>query len=406
MLASTRLSVISCVALAIAGCSALRGHHDDHDDMDKPLSEVPEARFASPELTQIERDDAAMRAAIESGNPAYLPTRSINSSFRAFAAGDKIKVHALDVGAGACIIVECPASTDVLVYDCGSLKRTSQDKTRDQVKQYVADLVGDAEPIVVMSHAHVDHVNLIPHVFSDIKARSIWVGGRQSDYGSGSDDDGNNSNLNAWIQGQVDEGAEFHHGFKAGFDNNGEAVHAMQCGDAETFILTVNNKPSVNADDNRRKHANNLLLLMRYGEFKAIFTGDAIGEVETAALDSYGALIRNTTLLFASHHGARSNDSNSEDWVNGVRPSIIVYSADTKKDYGHPKGEVVDRYREIGSLKKTKTHKIWKDPETEDSDKESTTLAEYVTELNGTLVIESDGTSQVKVTCSRAPDCW
>jgi beta-lactamase superfamily II metal-dependent hydrolase len=374
--------------------------------MDKPLSEVPEARFPSPERQQQDKEDAARRAAAEAHDPSHLPTHTINASFRAFAAGEKIRVHALDVGAGSCILVECPASNEVLMYDCGSLKRTPQDKTRAQARQYVEDIVGNAEPIVVMSHSHIDHTNLIPHVLESIKPRSIWIGGRETDYGSGTDDEGVVADLHDWIQRQTEDGVILHHGFTTGFDNGGEAVHEMQCGDAETFILSVNNEPAVSGDDNRRKHANNLLLLVRYGEFKAVFTGDAVGEAEGAALESYGALIGDSTLLFASHHGARSNDSNSIPWVNAVRPSIVVYSADTRPDYGHPKGEIVDRYRSGGTLKATKNHLIWKDPVASDSEKETTTLAEYVTELNGTVIVESDGASEVTVSCSRASDCW
>ena len=391
---------------AAGAVTASADHHvDSHDDMDKPLTKAPNANFPSPERELEDKQAALAKQAAESGDPSFLRTKSLNSQFRAFAAGDKIRVHSLDVGAGSCIVVECPASTDVLVYDCGTLKQTPLDLTDDQIKSRVAGLVQNSEPMIALSHAHADHVNLMPFVFDDTKVRSIWIGGLQTDYGSDTDENGLKSDLHAWISKKVAEGATLHHGFDVGFDNGGEAVSEMQCGDAETFILTVNNDPS-GAGDNRRMHANSLILLVRYDEFKAIFTGDAVGEAEAAAIASYGALVGDTTLLFSSHHGASSNNSNSDSWVDAVRPHIVVYSADTMPTYGHPKGVVVDRYRARGSLKTTKEHSIWTDPTELDSPKEATTLAEYVTELNGTITVESDGANKVTVECSRSPNCW
>ena len=118
------------------------------------------------------------------------------------------------------------------------------------------------------------------------------------------------------------------------------------------------------------------------------------------------ALIRDTTLLFVSHHGARSNDSNSDEWASGVRPAIVVYSADTKPDYGHPKGEVVKRYRDPGSLENGGRILSRSIRQSNSSAKETSKRAEYVTELNGTVIVESDGISKVGVTCSRSPNCW
>lgn len=402
----TKMSLAAIAVSLIAGCAATHRHdYSQDEDMDRPLAKAPQASFPSSPKQQREKQLEAAKAAEAANDPSHLPLQSLNT-FRSFSAGRPLRIHALNVGAGACIVLECPGSNDVMLYDCGSLKRSSTDLTKQQVRDYVLGVVKQTEPIVMMSHAHADHVNLIPYVLKDTKARSIWIGGLQTDYGSDADETGVKADLNAWIQGQVSNGVPLKHEFEPAFNNGGEPVDELTCGDAQTYILTVNAEPVAGANDNRRMHANNLMVLVKYGDFKAILTGDAVGEAEAAALGSFGALVGNTTLLFASHHGAQSYGSNSDIWASAVRPKIVLYSADTHPTYGHPKGAIVDKFRSLGSLKKTKPHLIWKDPKKDSDPKIETRLAEYVTVLSGTLVIESDGTRKVSVTCSLEADCW
>ncbi len=52
-------------------------------------------------------------------------------------------------------------------------------------------------------------------------------------------------------------------------------------------------------------------------------------------------------VLVAPHHG--SGSSSSPAFVAAVRPRYVVFSAGHRNRYGHPKGEVVQRYREAGA---------------------------------------------------------
>src|SRR5207249_10613421 len=67
------------------------------DDMDEPLAKAPNAKFRSPFQEQQAQEAAARRAAEEANDPSRLPAQSINSPFRAFAAGSPLRVHALNV---------------------------------------------------------------------------------------------------------------------------------------------------------------------------------------------------------------------------------------------------------------------------------------------------------------------
>ena len=59
----------------------------------------------------------------------------------------------------------------------------------------------------------------------------------ETDYGSGDDETGFQADLHDWIKGQVEKAVELHHGFKAGFDNGGEAVSEMQSKGSAKIVL-------------------------------------------------------------------------------------------------------------------------------------------------------------------------
>jgi hypothetical protein len=84
----------------------------------------------------------------------------------------------------------------------------------------------------------------------------------------------------------------------------------------------------------------------------ALFPGDAHGSTELYAkglLPGDRAFYK-TRLVMASHHGAESKSSNSDDWVSSIRPTDVVFSSGTNLTYKHPRKTIVDRYLDTFSL--------------------------------------------------------
>jgi len=54
-----------------------------------------------------------------------------------------------------------------------------------------------------------------------------------------------------------------------------------------------------------------------------------------------------STLLVAPHHGSKT--SSTEAFIRQVNPSIVIFTAGYRNHFGHPKPEVVKRYRVLGS---------------------------------------------------------
>jgi competence protein ComEC len=53
------------------------------------------------------------------------------------------------------------------------------------------------------------------------------------------------------------------------------------------------------------------------------------------------------TLLVAPHHGSKT--SSTEAFIRRINPSIVIFTAGYRNHFGHPKPEVVERYRVLGS---------------------------------------------------------
>lgn len=87
-----------------------------------------------------------------------------------------------------------------------------------------------------------------------------------------------------------------------------------------------------------------LVLLVRYGEFRALLMGDAPLSVEDAVLRSSPP--SDVDLLKVGHHG--SSTSTGEPLLERVRPEVAIVSVGRRNRYGHPSGSVLRRLRRNG----------------------------------------------------------
>ena len=83
-----------------------------------------------------------------------------------------------------------------------------------------------------------------------------------------------------------------------------------------------------------------MALLVRYGEFSVLLTGDA----ETEALDYLveSGAVPDITVLKASHHG--SDNGFTEDLLAAGRPEVVVISVGAGNAYGHPGEQALAAY--------------------------------------------------------------
>lgn len=92
----------------------------------------------------------------------------------------RFSIHATDVGTGLAVFVEGPDFT--LLYDAGS-NDDSRTGVNNRVLAYLAKLRPDIERIdhVVLSHAHKDHLRLLPDIFARYQVGQFSDSGRLYD---------------------------------------------------------------------------------------------------------------------------------------------------------------------------------------------------------------------------------
>lgn len=299
---------------------------------------------------------------------------------------DELRIHYLNIGAGTCTLVECPGpNAPPMIIDCGSLEATDADMDEDEARDYIQGILAEhaVAPNLVLSHADRDHYGWISHVLADTQVTNVWQGGNADDYSA----DG----FPEWIAGQT--GATVHDDLDENWHNGGEPLgDELDCGDAAVFVLTVNVGNS--------KNANSLVLYIEHEDFVATFTGDAEGTTETKARRNFDGMVK-TTVLSGSHHGARTHRSNSRTWAEATAAEVLIFSAG--RQFGHPQCDAIGRF--IASLAPAPAHPAQCGESFDYQPMFETDLAQYMTEINGRIVITSNGRSPLSLFCTGSQGC-
>ncbi|MCA9420571.1 MAG: hypothetical protein KC592_06125 [Nitrospira sp.] len=375
-----------CFTVALGGCAdwrdALQGYPNPEQWSPEggPTRIVPTVRERGLLDTRFPRGVLRLEPVLKGARPEYVET----------SLADELVIHVLNIGAGSCQIVQCPHSHRVIVMDCGSSGTSGDDLAGEQIVNYAQanDLFGhpETEILVVISHPDQDHTNKIPLLLEGHSPQSIWLGGAFDEY---------TGPIGGFLDQADEAGVPIYHGWPSNFHNRGHPIEGLQCGSANTYILTVNTDGSRNAQS--------MVLLLDYGNYRGIFAGDAEQDTEEAAYQAYGALMEDTTVLLASHHGAHTHGSNHEAWITATNPHIVVFSAGMR--YGHPRREVVERYQAVQDVTVPAHRLRWGLSSTEYEEGLTTQKPLYVTKENGAIVIRTNGRTW-RVECSLESGCY
>jgi len=101
--------------------------------------------------------------------------------------------------------------------------------------------------------------------------------------------------------------------------------------------------PPPHVNEQSQNH-NSLGLVLEYGAFRAMLTGDSeVGELQHF-LDMG---VPDVTLLKAAHHGAR--DAVSPAWLAATKPELVVISCGRGNPYGHPDAWALRYYEAVAA---------------------------------------------------------
>jgi competence protein ComEC len=217
---------------------------------------------------------------------------------------DSLRITFLDVGQGDATLIRTPDGKNVLI-DAGP--------SGERVLAHLAALKVKVLDLVIASHNHADHIGGMAAVFDSLQVREYM-------------DNGLPTLTNAYRR--TVDAVEREPGLKV------RPAINRKIG-AGAAILEILEPPRARGAGTQND--NSVGVLLHYGGFRTVFTGDA----EVAELRLWMALydFRSASVVKASHHG--SVNGASADWMAMLRPRIVVISVGANNQYGHPSTEVM-----------------------------------------------------------------
>ena len=245
--------------------------------------------------------------------------------------GEGCKVTILDVGQASCAIVE--SNGEYMLFDGGDKSTSSY------VVAYCKEQGIQRFKYIVASHYHADHVyGLIGVLESDIEVENIICPDYVAD-----------TSAQRALYERVPENERIIPYVSQKFQI-GEIT--ARCISPVTDSYSDDNGYSVG-------------FVFEYGDFSFLIDGDATHETESDMLAE--GIDVDVDMLVVPHHG--STYSSSIEWLEQVTPEVAVISCGKDNEYFHPHGGTLDRLKESG-VKEL-----------------------YRTDLNGVVVVTSDGKS-------------
>lgn len=276
-----------------------------------------------------------------------------------------LEINFLDVGQGDAIYISIPGGGDVFI-DGGS---SSQDDVYEKVIEPFLKCKGVRKlDFLFITHCDEDHYsgwseaveNHIATAESGIRnytGTSLYLPTicnlilNESDYGKFIQNEikGENEKGNAGEMGKTDEANGIVQ-LAAGLATCGSRVSADGLGTVYRFgecsFTSLNESRKVYGDAS--ENDNSIVLLMQYGCFSALLTGDITSERDLELLSRIKSLgVERLTLLKAAHHGSKY--SQSVELLEGIAPYLCVISCGEKNSYGHPHAETLLRLKEVDS---------------------------------------------------------
>jgi competence protein ComEC len=238
-----------------------------------------------------------------------------------------LEISAIDVGQGDSLFVVSPEGRTMLIDAGGPIGGATHqgnfDIGEDVVSPYLWSRQLDRLDVVVLTHAHSDHMGGMPAVLRNFRPRELWVG--------------HNPPTPAYQQ-LLREAASL-----------GITVRSFSAGGIMPFgAATVHVLAPAAAYQPRDSATNDdsLVLHLSYAGHSALLEGDAEAPSETAMLSLPGGDLA-SDLLKVGHHGSKT--STTPPFLARVAPHLAVISVGPYNSYHHPRWETLDKLQLEGA---------------------------------------------------------
>ena len=230
---------------------------------------------------------------------------------------DKLKIVNLDVGQGdSCLILDRRKA--VIIDGGSSTRRDIYEAVIDKTLGFYGINKLDA---VFISHADADHVNGIEDMIGD---KDIKIGMLIFPKPA----------ANHEKYKRIEEKFYSFENKKPKYIKTGDEIHISERLSIKCIQEGIEDGQDVN------RHSS--FLMINYGEFNMLSTGDAVAKDEIRASfrlkNELG--VERISFFKAGHHG--SGGSNTKEFIDIIKPEYVFFSCARKNRYGHPDPAVVE----------------------------------------------------------------
>lgn len=264
----------------------------------------------------------SVRAAVKNNMPQSMQQKQDTG-----AAQGRLRISVLDVG-----------QADAILLQDG--KRNIMVDVGNDVKDKVGDSGGRQALIKALDKARVNRIKtvFVTHHHRDHMGNIMYVRGK---YGVS----------NIYDSGYVNNGYKasvaLNSDLRAGRYNG----QALKAGDKITidknyYIEVLAPGDFLSKKDLKNMNNTSLVLMLHYGSFKMLLTGDAEAPVEDALQQKYGTALQ-ADVLKVGHHGSKT--SSYWPFISKVKPKYALISCGDFSIYKHPNKNVVGSLTHLGA---------------------------------------------------------
>ena len=245
-------------------------------------------------------------------------------------AQDIVSIYFLDVGQGDASIIITPDDRVVLI-DSGP--------NESLILRYLQDLGISHIDLLIATHAHADHISGMDKIIAKYKPKAFIDPGIP--------------HTSATYQRMITAVDKYNINYYEGTSRK------IDLGSLTFTILPPANPLIRDSELNN----NSVVVRLDFKDFSCLFTGDIEKEREGHLLAESRSNL-NVDILKVGHHG--SSSSSSPLFIKSVEPKIAVICCGQGNKYGHPHQETISLLQSLG-------------------------IEIYRTDLNGTILVKTDG---------------
>ena len=245
-------------------------------------------------------------------------------------AQDTLSIYFLDVGQGDASIIITPENKVVMI-DSGP--------DESLILNHLQNLGISQIDLLIATHAHADHISGMGKIIAKYKPKAFI--------------DPGTPHTTASYQRMITAIDKYNINYYEGISRK------INLGSLSLTIL----RPAIPLIKGSKLNNNSVVLRLDYKDFSCLFTGDIEKKREGQLLAESRSNL-NADILKVGHHG--SSSSSSPLFIKSVGPKIAVICCGQGNKYGHPHQETISLLQSLG-------------------------IEIYRTDLNGTILIKTDG---------------